>query len=1197
MSISARRLLPACAALALLFSASTVTTWAAERVAAPHKSRTAAKTRGAKVVRREHARVEREVPDSPQEAQAFFLKKRLAPGMTGYPAQLVVDAYRQSLDMPLYSSVAQRGLTGAESPDSLTALTWTALGPGNVGGRTRAFKFVPGSATTIYAGGVAGGVWKTTNTGTTWTAMGDLMANLAVTAIAIDPTNTQIIYAGTGEGYFNGDAVRGAGIFKSTDGGANWSQLGATNGSNYNFINDLAMSPSNSAVLYAATGAGLFRSTDSGVSWSASTLIPGAASALGCMKIVFRTDVPDTAVATCGTFAPTASATGIWRSTNATTGAPPTWAHVVGPSGATLTLANMGRASIAIAPSLQTTMYALVACSPSAANQCGSGNIFSDGLLAVLKSTDGGANWSPAYSSTFTGTTLADSLLTNPREEFCFANDGFNQGWYDNVIAVDPTNASRVFVSGIDDFRSDDSGATWGVISYWWIGGSHNSHADHHALVFHPNYNGTTETRLYDTNDGGIYVSSDAATATRGITSTNVCPGGTAVGATWSKLNNSYGVTQYYHGSVYPSGTQYIGGAQDNGTSRGTDGSPNAWTTVSGGDGGWTAIDRTTSGSSTVLYVEFTGISMIKSSNNGGSFVCATQGIVDCTTGAASDSGQFINPFAIDPNNFQNLWTSGKFMWRTTNAAAGWTRASTTLLDNGSGACGFSETFSEEAVANSNSNLVVAGTDCGNIFRNTAALSATSTTTWSVTKPRSGYVADIAFDPNDANKVYATYSTFGGTHVWKSTNGGQTFVGIDGTGTVLPNIPAHTVAVSPADATGNTIYVGTEIGVYVTTDGGANWARENTGFANVITDHLVFNASGPTGLELYAFTHGRGLFRAQIANGPVASTTLLASAPDPSVFGQSVTLTATVSGGAGVPTGTVNFLDGATTIASNVALNGAGVATFSTSAFTVGTHNLTANYSGSGAYNASSGVDTQTVAKASTTLSIADAPDPSIQGQTVTVTKTLSVTAPGAGTPGGTISVSGPSFSGCTITLPAVSCGGTFSAGGVQTLNATYNGDASFNGSSAAPITNTGTLSADLSITNSDGLVLAPQGGTVRYTIVVSNAGPSNVAAAPVTDNPPASLGSVTWTCTPIAPATCPNPSGSGAIAQNVTLAAGQSLTYVLTGTVTGGAGTTLANTATVAAPAGATDPTPGNNTATDTESIVADAIFKNDFE
>ncbi len=120
----------------------------------------------------------------------------------------------------------------------------------------------------MYAGGVAGGVWKTTNSGASWTAMADLLPNIAVNSLAMDPSNSNVIYAGTGEGYFNEDSVRGAGIFKSTDSGANWSYLTSTNTSDFYYVNDIVISPTNNQRIYAGTGTGVWRTTDGGTTWT-----------------------------------------------------------------------------------------------------------------------------------------------------------------------------------------------------------------------------------------------------------------------------------------------------------------------------------------------------------------------------------------------------------------------------------------------------------------------------------------------------------------------------------------------------------------------------------------------------------------------------------------------------------------------------------------------------------------------------------------------------------------------------------------------------------------------------------------------------------------------------------------------------------------------------------------------------------------
>ena len=365
-----------------------------------------------------------------------------------------------------------------------------------------------------------------------------------------------------------------------------------------------------------------------------------------------------------------------------------------------------------------------------------------------------------------------------PSTRRCFGptSQYFNQGWYDNVIAVDPADANRVWVGGIDLFRSDDGGANWGMAGHWWANSNANPryvHADQHALVFHPQYNGTTNRTLFVGNDGGLFRTADAraAVATGPLAPCNMNNGS----VTWTTLNNGYGVTQFYHGLPYPGGTTYFGGTQDNGTIRGVDSSgPNSWTTISGGDGGYVAVDPS---NPNIIYGEFTGLSIQKSTNGGTTFSPAVNGI------SGDDGFLFIAPFAMDPGNASRLWTGGFYVWRTTNGAANWSRASAAVPDG---------QVSAFAIHPTNGNKVLVGTSAGYILRTSTGLSDGPTTTWASVQPRSGYVSSLTFHPTDANIAYATYSTFGGTHVWRSTDGGVTWTGIDGAGTTgIPDVPVH----------------------------------------------------------------------------------------------------------------------------------------------------------------------------------------------------------------------------------------------------------------------------------------------------------------------------------------------------------------------------------------------------------------------
>lgn len=148
-------------------------------------------------------RFEKEIEpfDAPNEAQEFYRLKRAPVGQQAIPVERYIAASDQMKLMAQYSSS-----TNSFAP---TLASWTPLGPGNIGGRTRALVVDRLNPTVMYAGGVAGGIWKSTNGGTSWNPKGDLLPNLAVCSLAIDPTNSSVLYAGTGEGFFNADAVRG----------------------------------------------------------------------------------------------------------------------------------------------------------------------------------------------------------------------------------------------------------------------------------------------------------------------------------------------------------------------------------------------------------------------------------------------------------------------------------------------------------------------------------------------------------------------------------------------------------------------------------------------------------------------------------------------------------------------------------------------------------------------------------------------------------------------------------------------------------------------------------------------------------------------------------------------------------------------------------------------------------------------------
>ncbi len=775
--------------------------------------------------------------DAPAEANAYFFEKRMPKDTKASYYDLFAPAYRATQSMPVYSSRAERLMEPGEAIRG-GAESWEELGPGNVGGRTRAMVINPNNPSHMVAGGVAGGTWVTMDGGLSWTPTGDMMANLAVCSMAMDPSDANVILAGTGEGFFNIDGVRGAGIFKSMDGGLTWAQLTATNTTDFHRVNDIVFSHTQPNTAYAATRSGIFRTTDGGDSWT-NILDMDPLPSGGALDLAIRTDLQtDVVFASVGTF----EQAFILRNADAANTAVFETVY---------TEENMARTSIAIAPSDQDTIYL-----------CAS-DVRNNALLAVIRTDNGGNDWDDAYrvSEPIGG---ADLMLSNPWVFLCRQSLS-SQGWYDNIIKVDPADSDVVWVGGIDLFRSDDGGTTWGQASHWLALGFSYVHADNHNIIFHPAYDGITNRTMYATGDGGVFRTDDARSPVGEISSGPVCSTLEGFEVRWTSLNNGYGVTQFYHGLPFPDGSTYFGGTQDNGTNLGSDASgPNNWVEISGGDGGYVAVDPN---NPDILYAEFTGISIQKSTDGGQNFSSATNGI--------SDNGLFINPFLMDPNDSNRLWTGGNSIWRTSDGAANWTRASSPVNVN----------MTAFAVAPGNSDLVLVGTNAGVVFRSDVASQEDDSDLWPFFSVDQGIISSVAFDPQDADIAYCTISTFGVGHVFRSTDSGQNWTNIDNG---IPDIPVHTIAVHPTDST--RLYVGTDLGVFVSTDTGATWNQENTGYANVVTEWIEFQADD-CGLFLFAFTHGRGAYRL-----PLTSITLSASSAQYDAGGGDSTFDVTAMG-------------------------------------------------------------------------------------------------------------------------------------------------------------------------------------------------------------------------------------------------------------------------------------------------------------
>ena len=717
-------------------------------------------------------------------------------------------------------------------PDS-----WRWLGPGNVGGRIRAIAIHPTNTNNMWVGSVSGGIWWTDNAGAqSWGPVDDFMANLAVSSIVINPANTNIMYAGTGEvfatninnpgGGFSPDGLQGAGVFRSTDSGVTWNQLINTNPGNTSacpppanpatctwlYVNRLAISP-NGNTLLAATLNGIQRSVDGGANWNPT-------NAIG-QNMWLDVD-----------FHPTNSQQAI-GSGNGNAG-------VSTDAGQTWTLANFnpaigGRVEISYAPSTPTTVYALV-------NQ-NNGDLYRSTDCGTINPNTG------LVQCNFNRVNTGTNFFIDP------SPGSTSQGGYDNILWVNPQDATFVVVGGIDLWRSTNSGTTFTQISRWQCA-PQSAHADHHMIVAHPGFNNNTNRTVFFGNDGGIYRTDNVAT----VSQATDCPQNSG----WTNLNNNLGITQYY-GAAAASNGVIVGGTQDNGTVRFL-GNTGNWTTMYGGDGGFCAADPT---DPNFFYGEYVYLQINRSTNGGASAAridtCpANPGCAGSLTDAnSSTTANFIAPFILDPIDPSTMLAGGVNLWRTSDV-----KAATVTWNNINGNMPATSRISAIAVSPINSGFILVGRNNGDIY---LTFSGTANPpTWTKIDPPfpalpDRFVTRLVIDPtrSPASWIYATFGGFSGDNVYRSTDLGTTWTDITGTAaTGLPNVPVRGLAYHPRNP--NFLYVGTEVGLFTSEDAGATWEVPQNGPANVPVDELFWLRTGqdlyPS--DLVAVTHGRGIYRA-----------------------------------------------------------------------------------------------------------------------------------------------------------------------------------------------------------------------------------------------------------------------------------------------------------------------------------------------
>lgn len=683
-----------------------------------------------------------------------------------------------------------------KTPDLSSA--WLAEGPGNIGGRFNALAVSPTDQNIIYAGAANGGIFKTTDGGATWFPIFDDHAFLAIGDIELDPNDENTIFVGTGDKNFGGGSHLGNGVYKSTDAGATWSQLGLEETA---IITEIAIDPTNSNRIFVSTlgntyektpdNRGVYRTTDGGVSWQNVLFISDSSGVIDMVMDPSNSNI--------------LYATGYNRINQ------PFQAKVTGPDANIYKTVDGGDNWVELTTGLPAGEHSRIglAISDVAPNTLYA--TYTDGIsldiLDIYKTTNGGTTWAPLNVH-------AGGLPTNAQGNF---------GWYFGEVYLNPYDNNQLMVPGVNMYKSQDGGSNWTQnVPDWW---DYTVHADKHAIVY------LSATSYIIATDGGLY-----KTVNNGVT--------------WTDIEN-IPATQLYHIDVDKLNPGlYGGGAQDNGTISGNATVFNSWDRLYGGDG------------FRLKFLEDDPGGAYYETQNGGltyqnSITFDVQDVSPPVFGA--DRVAWDMPYFVNEGTAELFVGTSEIQIMETAPYGSYYSISGDLTKVATGTyIGDAKRhyITEIDQPLNNDNKLYVGTSDGKVWRGNRSGSVWSWTDISAGLP-DRYCTAIRVSPNFNNTLYAGFSGYtvndGVSYLYKSTDDGATWVDISGN---MPDITVNDILIAPGYAD-EYLFAALDGGVYFSEDSGVQWDYMGTGLPLATVTELEMDFDNK---KLVAGTYSRSVW-------------------------------------------------------------------------------------------------------------------------------------------------------------------------------------------------------------------------------------------------------------------------------------------------------------------------------------------------